>query len=207
MSLYVQYGCGLCAPDGWVNFDASPTLRLQKIPVLGRFSKVRFPASARFGDIRLGLPIAPASADAVYCSHVLEHLALDDLRLALKNTAAILRPGGVFRLVLPNLKISAQEYIQSTQPDAAIRFMEATLLGRKTRPRGLSGLLRSWLGNSEHLWMWDFDSLSMELTKAGFGSIRPAVAGDSGDAMFDKVEDAGRWNGALGIQCLRPLSP
>src|SRR5262245_22988509 len=32
-ALYVQYGCGLSAPDDWLNFDASPTLWLQLIPV------------------------------------------------------------------------------------------------------------------------------------------------------------------------------
>ena len=26
-NIYVQYGCGLCAPKEWVNFDVSPTLR------------------------------------------------------------------------------------------------------------------------------------------------------------------------------------
>ena len=39
MSLNVQYGCGLSDPEGWKNFDSSPTLRLQKLPLIGRFIK------------------------------------------------------------------------------------------------------------------------------------------------------------------------
>ena len=35
-SPYVQYGCGLSAPHEWLNFDASPILRLQKLPLLGQ---------------------------------------------------------------------------------------------------------------------------------------------------------------------------
>ena len=34
--IYVQYGAGNQAVEGWLNFDASPTLRIQKIPIIGR---------------------------------------------------------------------------------------------------------------------------------------------------------------------------
>ncbi|MCI5142460.1 MAG: methyltransferase type 11, partial [Candidatus Electrothrix sp. ATG1] len=30
---FIHYGCGLSAPESWLNFDASPTLRLQRIPL------------------------------------------------------------------------------------------------------------------------------------------------------------------------------
>ena len=208
MALYVNYGCGYgdgnCAPEGWLNFDASPTLRIQRIPLIGWLTPAPFPATARYGDIRKGPLVADGSADGVYGSHVLEHLALDDCRVALKNSFRMLRPGGVFRLVLPDLKLLAREYLASAEPDAAIRFMEATSMGRTSRPRGLMGLLRSWIGNSEHQWMWDYPAMAMELGNAGFVSIRPAVLGDSGDAMFAKVESENRWNGALGMQSQRP---
>jgi SAM-dependent methyltransferase len=208
MALYVNYGCGYgdktCAPEGWLNFDASPTLRIQRMPLIGRLAPAPFPANARFGDIRKGLPVADGSVDAVYCSHVLEHLALEDFRNALKNTFRILRPGGVFRLVLPDLKLLAREYVASDKPDAAMQFMAASNMGRPWRPKGLMGLMRSWLGNSEHQWMWDYQALAMELGKAGFVSTRPAVLGDSGDVMFAKVESENRWNGALGMQTQRP---
>lgn len=44
-----------------------------------------------------GLPnIKKESCDAIYCSHVLEHLCLVDFRIALLNTFNILKIGGVF---------------------------------------------------------------------------------------------------------------
>ena len=52
--LYVQYGCGFSAPEGWKNFDASPTLQFERLPVIGRlFTKnaSRFPENVRYGDI------------------------------------------------------------------------------------------------------------------------------------------------------------
>ena len=35
--LYAQYGAGNEAIAGWLNFDASPRLRLQKLPIIGAF--------------------------------------------------------------------------------------------------------------------------------------------------------------------------
>src|SRR5215470_7850839 len=106
MGLYVQYGCGVSCPAGWVNFDASPTLRLQRLsvagPLLGKAGP-RFPDGVRYGDILNGLPIADGTADGVYASHVLEHLSLADCAAALRNTFRLLRPGGVFRLVITDL--------------------------------------------------------------------------------------------------------
>ena len=32
---YVQYGCGFSAPEQWLNFDASPTLRFERLPIIG----------------------------------------------------------------------------------------------------------------------------------------------------------------------------
>src|SRR5687767_6441655 len=109
--LYVQFGCGLSAPDGWLNFDSSPTLRAQRLPLIGsaiaRASDTRFPEAVRYGDIVTGLPVADGSCKGVYASHVLEHLALEDMRTALRNTWKILEPGGVFRLVVPDLELMA----------------------------------------------------------------------------------------------------
>ena len=78
---YIQYGSGWCAPKGWRNFDASPTLRFERIPILGRLyteNQERFPKNVEYGDIISGLPVSDNSCQVVYCSHILEHLALED---------------------------------------------------------------------------------------------------------------------------------
>lgn len=116
--LSVQYGCGWCAPVGWQNFDASPTLRFERLPVVGYFytkNQSRFPENVEYGDIVKGLPIPDDSCERVYCSHVLEHLALEQFRIALKNTFRVLTNGGVFRFVLPDLEYFAKTYVESSK--------------------------------------------------------------------------------------------
>ena len=76
--LYVQFGCHSSCPQGWINFDASPTLLFQRLPVIGKYFRseaITFPEQVRFGDIVKGLPIADGSAHGVFASHVLEHLS------------------------------------------------------------------------------------------------------------------------------------
>ena len=203
-NLYVQYGCGWSAPKGWRNFDASPTLRFERLPLIGQLytkNYSRFPENVEYGDIVKGLPLSIESCAAVYCSHVLEHLSLEDFRKALQNTYRILRSGGVFRLVLPDLEYSIKKYIECTSDDAALTFMKETSLGQEKKIRDFKGVVFSLLGNSQHLWMWDYKSIQIELGNAGFRDIMPAQFGDSSDDMFKDVEDKVRWDNCLGVEC------
>lgn len=208
--LHVQYGCGLCAPEGWLNFDASPTLRIQKLPLIGgvlkRVSGTVFPSNVLFGDITNGLPVNDDSCDALYCSHTLEHLSLADFRKALRNSYRILKPGGIFRCVVPDLETAARSYIKNLDNGdnlASLQFMSSTLLGARERPRGLKNLISAFFGNSRHLWMWDSSSLMEELGNAGFRNMRKCSFGDSRDAMFEHVEEVGRFHDAAAIESVR----
>jgi ubiquinone/menaquinone biosynthesis C-methylase UbiE len=178
---------------------------MQSLPGLGRLVPNgpygRFPPNVLFGDIVKGLPLPDGAVSLLYCSHVLEHLCLVDLRQALLNCRRVLQAGEVFRVVLPDLEYLIRCYNVDASPTAAVTFMEDTLLGKKARRRGLGGFAREWLGNRQHQSMWDYKALAMELQAAGFESIRRASLGDSGIPAFDLVETAERWNNALGIQC------
>ncbi len=205
---YVQYGCGLSAPKEWMNFDVSPTLRIQKIPVIGFLLRNKlnttFPTNVLYGDITKGLPVQPNSCNGLYCSHTLEHLSLNDFRKALVNSFLILKPGGIFRCIVPDLEFSARQYVTQLdrgEKSPSISFIEETLLGINEKPRGLIGLIKSYFGNSHHLWMWDRYSLSEELKKAGFKEIRECKFNDSQDEMFVYVEAEGRFRDAVALEC------
>lgn len=205
---YVQYGCGLSAPKTWINFDVSPTLRIQKTPILGillrRKLNTIFPENVMYGDIIKGLPVAENSCDGLYCSHTLEHLSLNDFRIALVNSYKILKKGGIFRCVVPDLEFESRIYIEELDKGNALAsfdFMRNTLLGIDVRPRGVKGFLSSFFGNSHHLWMWDSKSLSEELKNVGFIQLRLAKFNDSEDEMFKHVEDITRLENAVVIEC------
>lgn len=208
-NIYVHYGCAFKAPKEWINFDVSPSLTLQKIPMIGAMVKKKlyapFPANVRYGNITKGLPINEGSCEGVYCSHTLEHLSLLDFRMALKNTLKILKVGGIFRCVVPDLEYSAREYIKSLDRGdniASIEFLgNSTHLGIEKRPRGLEEFIRSFWGNSHHLWMWDIKSLSEELKNAGFSQIRACKFNDCEDEMFKLVEEIYRFENAVSIEC------
>ena len=202
---FTQFGCGLCAPPRWLNFDASPAMRLQRLPIVGNLMPSgqfgRYPENVQYGNIVDGLPIPDESIEFLYCSHVLEHISLSELRSALAHCYRHLQPGGIFRLVVPDLATMAKAYIESNTAESAHEFMRTTLLGKESRQRGLLSFIKDWLGNSEHLWMYDYNSLSTELSKAGFKNIRRAEFGDSGIEAFNDVENLERWQSELGIQC------
>ena len=216
MALYVQYGCGFCAPKEWQNYDASLTLRAERIPVFGSFIKKnvsRFPPNVLSGDIVRGLPVPDGMADAVYASHVLEHLSREDFGLALRNTWRILTPGGVFRLIVPDLEARARSYLkrlEAGQASANDWFMSVSSLGMEKKPAGFISLFASIFGASHHLWMWDWPSMKAALDMAGFTSIRRCERRDSGDPMFNLVEEASRFYDdnqhirELAVHCVKP---
>jgi len=202
--IYVQYGCGWSAPKGWLNYDSSPTLRFERIPILGRMytkNSERFPNNVVYGDILKSLPLMDQDVRGLYCSHVLEHLTLNDLRVALRESYRVLSVKGTFRMVVPDLEYFIDNYNESTSTMAAINFLRGTGLGVENKGSGLIDFIKSMYGNSQHLWMWDYKSLKEELKKTGFVEIRRAQYGDSSDVRFNEVESKERWDNCLGIEC------
>lgn len=208
---YVHYGCGINAPLEWLNFDVSPTLRIQKTPIINFFLKTKhntnFPKNVRFGNIVKGLPISDNSCNGVYCSHVLEHLTLHDCRKAIKNSYKILKKNGIFRCVVPDLEYITRKYINNidngNNDTASINFIDDTLLGTREKHNGLVLFLRNIYGNSKHLWMWDKHSLSKELRDAGFTKLRNCKYNDSKDKMFLKVEKRERFKNSVAIEAIK----
>jgi len=212
---YIQYGCGLSCPEGWINFDGSPRLRFEKIPFAGNLIKISgkaiFPKNVAYGDIIKGLPIRSGAAKGVYCSHVLEHLDRTSVERALNNSLKLLKPGGVFRLVVPDLTWRSRLFLETQahgQPEAADEFMKSTYLGVVEPVSGITDRLRHAFGNSAHRWMYDLALMKRLLENAGFVDIRRCAFGDADDPMFNMVEEYDRFfdsgHEELAIEARRP---
>ena len=203
--LKVNLGCGLSVVDGWMNIDGSPTVKLQKLIGVGiifrAVLKPTFPSEVVYGDVTRALPLANESVDILYSSHMLEHLSLTDLKSALVEIKRVLKPGGVFRAVLPDLEVCIKEYVQNKDPGANTQFLQKTMLGMEKRPKGLLANLRKMFGNANHMWMWDYKGIEQQLSLAGFHEISRAEFNDSEVTDFSEVEDFKRWEKCLGFEC------
>lgn len=92
----LNVGCGRCYHPAWTNIDL-----------------VACGPGVRAYDLRRGLPYDDNSFDAVYHSHVLEHLTPEDAAEMLAECHRVLRIGGVLRIAVPDLEGIARTYLQT----------------------------------------------------------------------------------------------
>ena len=64
-------------------------------------------------DVRRPLPFGDATVDAIYHSHVLEHLSKQEARLLTGECRRVLRSTGILRVVVPDLERIARAYLDS----------------------------------------------------------------------------------------------
>jgi predicted SAM-dependent methyltransferase len=94
----LNFGCGETTHPAWTNLDASPA----SPGVIAH-------------DLRRRFPFADGTFDAVYGSHVLEHLEPAAAQKLLEDCFRILRPGGIVRIAVPDLESIVGLYVSSLQ--------------------------------------------------------------------------------------------
>jgi hypothetical protein len=216
-SLCLNVGCGLSFGQRWINIDSSYSLRLSRIPIIGKLmtrisSFPTWPASVVCGDIVKGLRIPHCSCQLIFASHVLEHLSEQDFYRALENLYSYLCPGGFLRCIVPDLETYAREYIQrlsnsdaKVSTEANTYFLTNANMGVQTRRNHFMGRAREALSNSRHQWMWDRPSLEKALGQTGFRNVRFRKYGEWVDDRFREVEDRGRHLDSICAEAQKPL--
>ena len=109
----IHIGCAYTVGKNWENYDSTPTSRVEKIPIIGKFINInerRFPKEVMYGDIVKGPLTEAEQAENIYCSHTLEHLPLESTRKALVNIQIMLKKNGTFRLIVPSLENRVKKY-------------------------------------------------------------------------------------------------
>lgn len=94
--LLVNLGCGYRFHPRWLNID----IQKSGDAVVAH-------------DLRRGIPLPDGSADAVYQSHLLEHLSRCESEFILRECLRVLRPGGVVRVVVPDLEGICRVYLET----------------------------------------------------------------------------------------------
>ncbi len=134
----LNLGCGSTFHKDWVNVD-----------FIDHGGKVLA------YDLRLGIPFADCSFDVVYHSHVLEHMPKAWGEFFIAECYRVLRPGGLLRVVVPDLENIARVYLESLDASrkgehgASERhqWMLIELLDQLTRSYGGGEMLNYWKQN------------------------------------------------------------
>jgi SAM-dependent methyltransferase len=172
--LKVHIGCGGHELPGWVNIDNHPA-----------------PLAI---NLDWGLPLPNHSARFVFLAHLLEHLfhPVQSSRL-LAEIERVLKPGGVVRIVVPDIEKYLRAYTDGND----------AFLAERRRQRGLPDdltNLETFLAYAgagptpdalfeHHKFGYDFATIERALTRAGFAEVRRCGYQHSPHAEL-RVDDA-----------------
>jgi hypothetical protein len=184
MAPKLNLGSGPLAAEGWINIDRSPNILLDRVRPVKRLLRtvgllsdehmVHWAPAIFRHDLSRGIPCADGIADAVYSSHMLEHMYLSDARGLLLETQRVLKSGAILRLALPDYSEQAQLLVTGEQcrdADAGMTFNRNLLAHPFERP-SLYVRLRSVAGGHTHRWFPTRSLLRQLLAEARFTDIR-----------------------------------
>jgi SAM-dependent methyltransferase len=158
--------------QGWFNTDVTPHLFVARVPGLawllhrlGVIGPDRYAAyrsgsfrSLHYLDVGRRFRFEDDTFEAVYASHLLEHLDRAAAERCLTEVYRVLRPGGVVRIAVPDLDAVVGHYDPS-DPDAFLAGLYDAHSGRRSR-------------TSLHRWMYNPRSLEALLQRAGFDDVQ-----------------------------------
>lgn len=188
---------------GWLNTDITPHIWIAKIPVLawllykvGRMTEERFGEhqrgvfkSLKYMNVCRPLPLPDGSCSSVFTSHMLEHLFSWDAEALVKEVFRVLQPGGVARIVVPNLDQCLKLYDAKDPTIMLQSIFECSRSGAKNR----------------HQWMYTEQSLCDLLSRSGYSHVR-AWDYRQGDCEDVAVID-NRPENSIYIEGQKPMSP
>lgn len=191
-SIKLNLGCGSVRPSGWINTDSSLNANLQRIPVLKNlvtsyFKTVKYNSSNFvYMNLNTRWKYAADSVDVVYASHLFEHLTIRSADLMLKESYRALKPGGIIRIVVPDLYKICKHYVTELEKGntkASEYAMWAINMHREGQYKNLNffkKLFFEWQGYPhQHKFMYDEFSLRDKISRAGFVDILSQEYGKS----------------------------
>ena len=165
--LKLHIGCGKGHLPGWINIDVHPA-----------------PLAL---NVLAGLPFAAGAATHVFVSHLLEHLYYPrDVQPFLAELRRVLAPGGVVRIVVPDVEQCIAAY--ATRDRAFFASRRETWPWWPENPTRLEDFLAYAGAGPEpaylfeaHKYGYDYDTLEKVLAAAGFASVTRSLYMQSAD--------------------------
>lgn len=158
----IHFGAFNCPVDGWVNTDITAHLFLARVPLLpwllhkaGKMPAARYQdhvsgafRKLKYMNVGKAWPFADGSAEAIFSSHVVEHLPLHVAKACMKSAHRVLKAGGVLRITVPDLDRHIADYTPESAFEWAENFFEAADTSAKNihhfmyNDHGMSRLMR-----------------------------------------------------------------
>ena len=133
-----------------------------------------------YWDLRDGVPFDDNSVDAVYSSHLFEHLTFDEGQALMAEAKRVLKPGGIFSVVVPNARLYIEGYLGQREIPSefygwAPAFNNTTAIDAVNYVAYMAG---------EHKYLFDQENLLFRLELAGFTDVRSR----NFDSTLDMIE-------------------
>lgn len=147
----LHLGCGHNLLEGWVNIDG------WRIPPKPGCEFIEH-------DLTKGIPQPDNSVDLIFTEHFLEHIEREEAVVLLRDCRRALKPGGVMRIVVPDLGYLVQKYVAND-----LNWGGEGGWQPKDRCTMLNQGMRSW----GHRHLYDHDDMVRLLDEAGFKDFPP----------------------------------
>lgn len=179
--LKLHFGCGKTRYLGWVNIDSFFAKHVDLVL-----------------DLRRLLPFKNESVAFCYSEHFFEHFYPEEGRKHLLEVYRVLKPGGIYRLVVPAGIRFVEKYLNSDQDFFKLAFPW------EERPMDAVYNILNW--NGEHKNIFDFSQLEYLGKQAGFVQVRESQVNDSDIAVLriDK-SDPQRVAESLYVEMIKAL--
>ena len=177
---------GLAPRDGWVVTNVNAVTR-------------------NFLDATRRWPLEDGSVSHVYSDNVVEHLPLDATRRLLREAHRCLLPGGLIRLVTPDVRAHVEMYLSGApalDDAAAHHYRDLGLVVE--HPIDVLRIPIGAFGHHEG-YVFDFETLTVELRDAGFVDIVRTPTGTSDHPELSGLDVRTSEGGAqLSVEARRP---
>jgi predicted SAM-dependent methyltransferase len=149
-------------------------------------------------DLNQELPFPDESFLGCFSEHCLEHVPLPVFNRVVADVYRVLRPGGCFRIVVPDAEIYLRGYLSELDGNAA-KIPYRDLFEEKT---ALMSVNRIFRGHG-HQYAWDFNTIRIPLAEAGFVEIRKSKFGEGRDPKL-LIDMEHRAVESLYVEAIKP---
>lgn len=206
--LRLNLGCGSVHPEGWVNVDASLGARIAGVPGVGPLLcralglRIAWSPDIVVHDLRRPFPWNDGAARVVYSSHTLEHLTREDGRRFLRECRRVLAPGGVVRVVVPDVALVLSGLEKGRFP--ADELLDRLGVGFEEPGDGPWRRRLAPLFRHPHRCMYDAPSLLAAFEEVGFDGARVHAPELSRIPDLHRVELPERAQGSVIVEAQQP---